>query len=392
MDTVGWANAVDDDIPRIIDEVPGHWSRQLHARMERHATKSYGQNVGLFPVAFASGQGVTLTDVDGNVYLDFTSGALAANIGHAHPNVVEAVALAASEPDSVNGFATVRRVEALEKLASVTPAGMTLLGLFSSALDAQRAALAVARASTGRQRCSSITTGFDVDGEPLAGVLVRVVDERGGEDADDASCGAASRAHDNGALVIVEETGSGFGRFGSWFASSHHDVRPDVMTLGTEIGNGFPVTALAVHEEHAEALEVIVSMSSFGGSPMACAAINAVVDVMQSEQLVDHAAGLGEFARPRLDAVCEGHELLAGVHGRGASFTVDIARLPLHAGDEDPAASIYRAAFERGLATITGPGFIRLAPPIVITTALFARALDILDDAVSAVEKRLAIG
>jgi 4-aminobutyrate aminotransferase-like enzyme len=360
--------------------------------MERHATRSYGQNVALFPVAFATGEGVTLTDVDGNGYLDFTSGAVAANIGHAHPSVVEAVARAASEPDSVNGFATARRVEALEKLASVTPAGMTLLGLFSSALDAQRAAVAVARASTGRQRCSSIGTGTDLDAEPLAGVLVRFVDERGVEGDNDAYCGAASRARDNGSLVIVEETGSSFGRFGSWFASSHHDVRPDVMTLGTEIGNGFPVTALAVHEEHADALEAVVPTSLVGGNPMACAAIDAVVDVMQREQLVDHAADLGEFARPRVDAMCDGHELLAGVHGRGASFTVDIARLPQLVVDEEPAAAIYRAAFERGLATITGPGFIRLAPPIVITTALFARALDILDDAVSAVEKRLAIG
>src|SRR5512132_2166561 len=135
MNTVEWASSTADDIPRISDDAPGPRSRELHARMERHATKSYGQNVALFPVAFAAACGVTLTDLDGNRYLDFTSGAAVTNIGHAHPKVVEAIARAASELDSVNGFASVWRVDALEKLASVTPAGMTLLGLYSSTLD-----------------------------------------------------------------------------------------------------------------------------------------------------------------------------------------------------------------------------------------------------------------
>jgi 4-aminobutyrate aminotransferase-like enzyme len=385
MNTVEWANSTADDIPRIADDAPGPRSLEMHARMERHATKSYGQNVALFPVAFADGCGMTLTDVDGNCYLDFTSGAVVTNLGHAHPRVAEAIARAATELDNVNGFATARRVEALEKLASVTPTGMTLLGLYSSALDARRAAIAVACASTGRQWC-------DGDDDPQAGVFIRSVDDRGIELDLDACISAATRAHDAGALVIVEESGSSFGRFGSWFALSHDEVRPDVMTLGKEIGNGFPVTAIAVCEEHADALQTAFPTTPVGGSLMACAAVDAVIDVMQREQLVDHAADLGEFARPRVDALCERHVLLHGAHGRGASFTIDVASRTRLTDEDEPAAAIYRAAFERGLATITGSGFIRLAPPIVTTPELFVRALDILDDAVSTVEKRLAVG
>jgi 4-aminobutyrate aminotransferase-like enzyme len=395
MNTVEWASSAADDVPRISEDAPGQRSRELHARMKRHATKSYGTNVALFPVGFASGCGVTLTDVDGHSYLDFTSGAVVTNIGHAHPKVAEAIARAAHELDNVNGFATPRRVEALEKLASVTPAGMTLLGLYSSTLDARRAATAVACASTGRTWCSS---GADSSGtpdggdHPPAGVFIRVVDDSGIERHRDACVSAATRAHEAGALVIVEEAGSSFGRFGSWFALPHDELRPDVMTIGKEIGNGFPVTAIAVCEEHADALEAAFPTSSAGGNPMACAAVDAVVDVMQREQLVEHAADLGEFIRPRVDALCERHPLLLRVHGRGASFTIDIAPRALSEGHDAPAAAIYRAAFGRGLVTLTGPGFIRLAPPIVITPEIFLRALDILDDAVSAVEKQLADG
>jgi 4-aminobutyrate aminotransferase-like enzyme len=393
MNTVEWANSAADDIPRISDDAPGPRSRELHARMERHATKSYGQNVALFPVAFAAACGITLTDVDGNGYLDFTSGAMMTNIGHAHPKVAEALARAASELDNVNGFATVGRVDALEKLASVTPVGMTLLGLYSSTLDARHAAAAVACVATGRTWCSSTADISDAQtGNRPAGVFLSAVDERGIECCHDTCLSAANHARDTGAFVIVDESGSGFGRFGSWFTLAHDEIRPDVMMIGREIGNGYPVTAIAVREEHADALQAAFPTSPMGGEPMACAAIDAVVDVIQREQLVEHAADLGEFARPRIDALCESHVMLQRAHGRGTSFTIDIAPLALVGGDEEPAAAIYRAAFERGLATITGPGFIRLAPPIVTTTDVLVRALDVLDDAVSAVESRLAVG
>jgi len=134
-----------------------------------------------------------------------------------------------------------------------------------------------------------------------------------------------------------------------------------------------------VCEEHADALQTAFPTTPLGGSLLACAAVDAVIDVMQREQLVDHAADLGEFARPRVDALCERHVLLHGAHGRGASFTIDVGSRTRLTDADEPAAAIYRAAFERGLATITGNGFIRLAPPIVTTPELFVRALDILD-------------
>ena len=106
--------------------------------------------VKLHPVAYESGHGVTLTDVDGNRYLDFSSGIVITNIGHAHPRVAEAIGRAAAELDNVHDFATPQKVRALEALDEVTPPGMSLFTFFSSGTEAIEAAMRVARAITGR--------------------------------------------------------------------------------------------------------------------------------------------------------------------------------------------------------------------------------------------------
>ena len=118
--------------------------------MERHTAGSVTQMVKMHPVAYESGHGVTLTDVDGNTYLDFSSGIVITNIGHAHPKVAEAIGRAAQRLDNVHDFATPDKVHALEALASVTPPGMTLFTFFSSGTEAVEGAMRVARAITGR--------------------------------------------------------------------------------------------------------------------------------------------------------------------------------------------------------------------------------------------------
>ena len=118
--------------------------------MERHTAGSVTQMVKLHPVAYESGHGVTLTDVDGNRYLDFSSGIVITNLGHAHPRVAEAIGRAAAELDNVHDFATPAKVRALEALDEVTPPGMSLFTFFSSGTEAIEAAMRVARAITGR--------------------------------------------------------------------------------------------------------------------------------------------------------------------------------------------------------------------------------------------------
>ena len=103
--TLEWANPPAETLPKLVTESPGPKSRALHARMERHQRGSYTRMVALHPVGFASGQGVVLRDVDGNEYIDFSSGIVVTNLGHANPIVAQAVAKAATELDNVHDFA-----------------------------------------------------------------------------------------------------------------------------------------------------------------------------------------------------------------------------------------------------------------------------------------------
>jgi 4-aminobutyrate aminotransferase-like enzyme len=150
ISTLAWANPPVDSVPHLVSESPGPASRVWHARMDRHTAGSVTQMVKLHPVAYASGEGVTLTDVDGNRYLDFSSGIVITNLGHAHPRVAEAIGRAASELDNVHDFATPHKVRALEALDAVTPPGMSLFTFFSSGTEAIEGAMRVARAITGR--------------------------------------------------------------------------------------------------------------------------------------------------------------------------------------------------------------------------------------------------
>lgn len=148
--TVEWANPSADSVPRMVTESPGPRSAEWHARMDRHTGHSVTRMVKLHPVAYESGSGVTLTDVDGNTYLDFSSGIVITNLGHAHPRVAAAIGRAAARLDNVHDFATPWKVEAFEALASVTPGDLNLFAFFSSGTEAIEGAMRVARAITGR--------------------------------------------------------------------------------------------------------------------------------------------------------------------------------------------------------------------------------------------------
>ena len=107
--------------------------------------------VAMHPVAFESGKGVVLRDVDGNEYIDFSSGIVVTNLGHAHPQIAAAIAKQAGELENVHDFATPVKVEAMEALATVTPPGMTLFTFFCAGTEAVEGAMRVARAKTGRE-------------------------------------------------------------------------------------------------------------------------------------------------------------------------------------------------------------------------------------------------
>ena len=449
--TVAWANPDPSTIPDLRTETPGPRSRELYARMAPLHRPALTSMVRLHPVAWAKGEGVVLEDVDGNRYLDFSSGIVITNLGHAHPRVAEAIARAAATLDNVHDFATPAKVAALEALAEVTPPGLDVLTFFSSGTEAVEAAMRVARAATGRTafaglfddyhgrtggsaslssirpsngprdpgaflvpnghcfRCSLGHThpscelacaalGREMIRQhapgQLAGLVFEPVTNAGGgvvyQPGFLAALADATRR--DGGLVIADEVATGLGRTGRWWGSEHHDVVPDVLAIGKGLGNGFPVSAIAVRSDLAEHLGAAFTSTSYGGNPMACAAVVAVLSVLREEALVAHAAALGVHALERLERMQGVHPLVGEVRGRGVLLAVELVtdrdtRAPHHvAGDR-----VVQECFRRGLALTTAGAIVRITPPMVLSHELLDRGLDILDEALGVVERDLGV-
>ena len=145
--------------PHIVAEPPGPRSRQMHERASL-IMKGYSSQVRLFPVVFEKGHGVTLTDVDGNTYIDFSSGIYVTNLGHCHPKVSEAIARHGATLVNCHDFTTPVKLELLEKLTGVLPGDLNGVQLYDSGTTAVEAALRIARAATGRQEFISCYRDF----------------------------------------------------------------------------------------------------------------------------------------------------------------------------------------------------------------------------------------
>ncbi len=148
-----WAKVDINAVPRIVTPPPGPQSQEMHGRAARYM-KGYSSQVRLFPVVFQSGKGCTLTDVDGNVYIDFSSGIYVTGLGHCHPKVTEAVQRAAGELMNAHDFTTPIKMKLLEKLAEITPGEgkkkLNGMQLYDSGTTAVEAGLRVMRAATGK--------------------------------------------------------------------------------------------------------------------------------------------------------------------------------------------------------------------------------------------------
>lgn len=446
--TVAWANPPTGSVPEMVTASPGPRSAGLHARMAAHQRNSLTSMVRLFPVAWERGRGVTLTDVDGNTYIDFSSGIVVTNLGHAHPRIAEAIARAAGQLDNVHDFATPHKVAALEALESVTPAGMTLFNLFSSGTEAIEGAMRVARAATGHHAFVSVhddyhgrtggaasitavraSNGLRAPGTwlvpnghcyrcafrlehpacelhcarfvgssiaqhapgDLAGLVIEPITNGSGAQVYQPGylSAVADEVHAAGGLLVADEIASGFGRTGRWFACDHDGVVPDVLAMGKGMGNGFPVTAIAVREELADALSASFPSTSYGGNPMACAVVAEVVSVMREEALVEHCARLGEHALAELRALRDRHPIVGDVRGRGALLAIELVkdratREPFH----EAGTFVYQETFRRGVAWASAGAILRITPPIVMSPEVFSAGLAIVEEAITMAEQR----
>ncbi|MBN1675565.1 MAG: aspartate aminotransferase family protein [Kiritimatiellae bacterium] len=445
-----WARVDLSVVPNVAVPAPGPKSKALHERASR-IMKGYSSQVRLFPVVFESGKGVTLTDVDGNTYIDFSSGIYVTSLGHCHPKVSEAVARYAHTLMNCHDFTTPVKTALLEKLASVSMGDLTCMQFYSNGTAAVEAGLRICRAATGRHEflsgfmdfhgksygavsCARMDptkgvvrapgfhmvprsypyrpTFFKADGTedvdaligfmetyvreacvgPVAAVVLEPIQGWAGSviPSEDYFPKLRAFCDRHGILLFADEVLTCMGRTGKMFCMEHWDVVPDVMTLGKGFGNGFPVTAVLASERFADSFAKISASTSYGGNPMACAAALASIDVIEQEGLLAHAAELGRFFEKRLAKMKAEHPIIGDVRNKGCLLGVELVKDRVSKEPFDEAgARVYQRAFGKGLAWIPAGHILRMSPPIIMEEDVAARGMDIIDEAIGDVEREL---
>lgn len=369
-----------------------------------------------YPVTLVRGRGTRVEDAEGRSYLDFAGGIAAVPLGHGHPAWVRAVTQQAAALVHVsNLYGTVPQVELAERLASLAGFGQVFLS--NSGAEANEAALKIARrwgrargrltvvtlqgsfhgrtfatlAATGRPEKQEpflpLVEGFvhvpPNDAEALRGavddgaaavLLEPVLGEGGVVPLDPAYLAEARRLCDErDALLILDEVQTGVGRCGTWFAFHGLGVVPDVVTLAKGLGNGLPIGATIARPD--AALRPGEHASTFGGGPVPCAGALAVLDVIESEGLLENAAVQGARLVSGLRDVLP-PEAVREVRGRGLLVGIEL--------EEVSSREVVLEMLGRGvLATEAGPKVVRLAPPLTVSGEEVDRAVEVAGQAVS---------
>ncbi|MFP3080786.1 MAG: acetyl ornithine aminotransferase family protein [Acidilobus sp.] len=223
-----------------------------------------------------------------------------------------------------------------------------------------------------------------VDPSEVAGIIVEPIQGEGGYvvPPDNFLPGLRRLADKHGILLIDDEVQAGMGRSGKWFAIEHWNVKPDIMALAKAVGGGLPLGAVVTRGDVASALTRGSHANTFGGNPIATAAMSAVIDVIKEENLLDHATKLGGEVLKYFNDLKEELEIIGDVRGKGLMIGVELVR---NRRTKEPAtkelANVIEKSFKRGVVVIgSGMSAIRIAPPLVISDELMMKAVDIIAD------------
>lgn len=349
-------------------------------------------------IAIVRGRGAMVWDGDGRAYIDCAAGTAVANVGHCHPVVVDAIARQAQTLITCQEmFYNDERARFMGRLAAVLPGDLNRIFLCNSGAEAVEAALKFARLSTGRTEVVAMMRGFHgrtfgslsathksdyrepfqplVPGfchvpfgnvarldtavtDQTAAVILEIVQGEGGVRLADPTFFQAARrlCDERGALLIVDEVQTGYGRTGTFFACEQVGVVPDLICLGKAMAGGLPMGAVGIGGR-VQNLTPGVHGSTFGGNPLACAAANVVLDVIEEEGLHGRAAELGAYLMERLREIDS--PLIREIRGLGLLVGVEL---------KIRAMEVVRGLIERGVLALTaGSTVLRLTPPLLIT-------------------------
>ncbi|HUJ24245.1 MAG TPA: aspartate aminotransferase family protein [Bryobacteraceae bacterium] len=427
-------------------QLPGPRSQELLERWARAEAQCTGYQAR---VCWDRAQGVVVTDVDGNTFIDWTSGVLVTNVGHCHPHLVQAVQTACAK--LMNNYECLNepRVNAAEKLVAILPKHLDKCFFLSTGSEATEACIRIMKRKTGKFEIISFHGGFHgrtyaaLSAGGLAGPkrgygptlpgAIRVpfpycyrCPYRANPETCDLLCldalDDAVRANSTGSLagVMVEaylgaagfifappgwfprleqwirargllfaldEVQSSFGRTGSLFAMERENLTPDLVALGKGIGSGIPASAVAARGEVIGALGEGEMSSTMGGNPVSCAAVIAVIEIMERDRLHENALRMGELMKSRLLQMKDRCPYVGDVRGAGLVMGVELVK---DKKTKEPAPELTRklidVAAQNGLLIGSVGVFgnvIRVAPPLVINEAEAHESLDIFEKSLS---------
>ncbi|MGH2378297.1 MAG: aspartate aminotransferase family protein [Candidatus Limnocylindria bacterium] len=376
----------------------------IQAREDRHTSGLYQKR----PLAIVRGEGATVFDSEGNEYIDCVGGQGSANLGHGNEAVAQAIAAQARTLASCTElFYNDRRAELYDVLERILPPALDRVFLCNSGTEAVEGALKFARMATKRSAVVATMRGFHgktmgalaatwgpeyreaLGGDALlpgashvpfnkvealdaaigpdtAAVVLELVQGEGGvrPATPEFVREAARLCRERGALLVLDEVQTGFGRTGTMFAVESYGVAPHILCLAKSIAGGLPMGAVAFSRALGD-LPKRSHSSTFGGNPLACAA--AIAAIGEMERL-----GLAARARER------GEQLLEGLRGIESPKVRELRGLGLLCGIElkENAGPTIRALQERGvLALGAGPTVVRYLPPLVITAEQVDRVI-----------------
>ena len=369
----------------------------------------------LLPFAPVRGEGVHLEDAAGRRVLDFYGGHAVAALGYGHPKLCAAIARQSRELlFQTNALPLAVRDEAAEKLAAFGPPGLGRVFFVNSGAEANENALRLALKATARTKIVAMEHGFHgrtagaaavswgaekswygfprapmdvafvprddlealkttVDAETAAVIVEPVQGLAGAYDFSPEFLHAARAACDEqGALLIIDEVQTGMGRLGAPFGAQLYGVRPDLLTTAKGLGGGFPCGAVLMPHAIAKTLKPGALGTTFGGGPLACAAISTVIDAIGEERLLERVRDVSATIR---DTCCVGP--VESIRGQG--FLLGLRTRP-------KASAVRDALLARNILTGTSadPHVLRLLPPLILRVEhvqRLAAALKELDDA-----------
>ena len=340
------------------------------------------------PVVWDHAKGAEIWDVDGNHFVDWTSGVLVTNIGHAHPHLAEALSTQAKKLLNTYDFPTPERLELSRRIVELTPSHLNKVLFVSTGSEATDAAIRTAKRHTNKFEILSFWGGFHgrsygpmsvsgsmnikrnfgplvpgnifapypycyrcpfnknhpecdffclkyLDGvvaaestNSLAGLIIEPYQGAAGFifPPEGYMQRLEKWARDNGLIFILDEVQSSYGRTGKMCALEHEDLEPDILCIGKGMGSGVPIAAMVARESIMTSLETGEMSSTLGGNPLSCAGALAVLDIIEHEKLVERAEKTGLYLYDLLLKLKMKYSFIGDVRGKGLVYGIEFVK------------------------------------------------------------------